>query len=73
MQLVLNYYVYFKYFFCKIYVSVILQLSGMKLSIHDHSTEKKIIQIFVLNTISHISKPERWKNVILILGYPHTY
>lgn len=40
-KLVLNYYVYFKYFFCKIYVSVILQLSGMKLSIHDHSTEKK--------------------------------
>lgn len=73
MQLVLSYYAYSKHCFWKIYVSVILQLSGMKLAINNHSTEKKTIQVFVLNTIGHTSKLRRWKNVIFILGYPHTY
>lgn len=61
MQLGLNYYAYSKHFFCKIYVSVILQLSGMKLATHNHNSfhRKKILQIFVLNTISHTSKLER--------------
>lgn len=38
MQLGLNYYAYSQHFFCKIYVSVILQLSGMKLAIHNHNS-----------------------------------
>lgn len=41
MQLGLNYCAYSKLCFCKIYVSVILQCSGMKLAIHNHSTGKK--------------------------------
>lgn len=45
-QLGLNCCAYSKHCFCKIYVSVILQLSGMKLAIHNHSTEKNFLLNF---------------------------
>lgn len=42
----LNYCAYSKYCFCKIYDWVILQLSGMKIAIHNQSAEKKPLTFF---------------------------
>lgn len=60
--------------FCKIYDLVILQLSGMKIAIQNHSAEKKKNSShFFGNIINCISELERWKNAGLFLEKSHTY
>lgn len=78
MQLGLNYYAYSKHFFCKIYVSVILQLSGMKLAIHNHNSfhRKKNSSNFCFKYNQPHFKTREVKKIFfffLILGCLHTH